>query len=210
MKKSMTIAIALVAFGSSSAFAASHVVAHKSTRIMKSTKVVNDENQGRVYVGGNVDYTFRARKNSSDVLDSKHSKRFNFGAHIGYKQPIADKFFIAAEFGPHWSTLNLVNAGGFGVDLKEKWGADLLAKPGYNVTDKIAVEGIVGYRYSRFERSTNKESLNGHALVAGAGAEYMVIDSLGLGANYKHNFWFNEPAKSLGNDTVGVEINYYF
>jgi outer membrane immunogenic protein len=118
---------------------------------------------------------------------SEDIKGGELGVVAGYRHYVTDSFFVGGEGEATWSDADWeVSAGGVTVEAEKKYSLGLAIKPGYQFTDKFAVFGTLGWKWSEYELSaagvSDGDTFDG--LSYGGGVEYAVSDKISVGAEY--------------------------
>lgn len=103
-------------------------------------------------------------------------------------------------------------SGGVTVTKEDEWGVSF--RPGISVFDRFTGDmginpyGIVGYRSTKFETTTNSDRYDGFEL--GIGTELFAQGNIGMRVEYAHTWYGSEGGLNPDSDDVRVGLSYHF
>ena len=129
---------------------------------------------------------------------STYGKKLNwFNAKIGQDRTGAIVGILGYQFMPNLAVEGRLSYGAVTGDFSKSLNASIFLKPSYNITNEIALYGLVGFGWVKIDGK------NGHADIAktvspqiGLGASYKIQDNIDIFADYT---WLlhDKKAKSL-------------
>lgn len=150
---------------------------------------------------------------------STYGKKLNwFKAQSGQDRTGAIVGILGYQFTPNIAVEGRLSYGSITGDFSNNLNASIFLKPSYNITNEIALYGLLGFGWVKIDGT------NGHADIAksvspqlGLGASYKIQDNVDIFADYtwllhdkKSKSLMPDGSKKVSHEAFTLGVNYHF